>query len=73
MAPPSPARPEPLLLTVEEVGTLLRTSRKAVYAMAERGQLAGVTRIGRRLLFRRDLLLHWVSQKSASSQERSMR
>jgi len=64
----SPARP--LLLTVDEVASLLRTSIKAVYAMAERGQLAGVTRIGRRLLFRRDLLVDWVCQKSTSSQGR---
>ena len=59
--------PEALLLTVEEVGALLRTSRKAVYTMAARGQLVGVTRIGRRLLFRRDLLLDWLGQKSAPS------
>jgi predicted DNA-binding transcriptional regulator AlpA len=29
----------PLLLTTAEVAALLRTSRKAVYAMIERGQL----------------------------------
>ncbi len=55
---------EPLFLTVAEVAALLRTSTKAVYAMAERGQLTGVTRLGRRLLFRRDLLLQWLCQKS---------
>jgi predicted DNA-binding transcriptional regulator AlpA len=36
----------PLLLTVSETATLLRTTRKAVYAMIERGLLPGVTRIG---------------------------
>jgi excisionase family DNA binding protein len=61
---------ENLLLTPEEVGALLRTSRKAVYTMAERGSLPGVVRIGRRLLFRRDELLNWIRQKSASSLER---
>jgi excisionase family DNA binding protein len=60
-----PQRPgEPLLLTVAEVASLLRTSTKAIYAMAERGQIGGITRIGRRLLFRRDLLVHWLGQKS---------
>ena len=55
----------PQFLTVDEVAALLRTSRKAIYAMVERGQLPGVTRIGRRLLFRRDALLHWLDRKSA--------
>ena len=40
----------PVLLTADETADLLRTTRKAVYAMAERGQLPGVTRIGRRCL-----------------------
>ena len=38
----------PLLATVDETAALLRTSRKAIYSMIERGQLPGVTRIGRR-------------------------
>jgi excisionase family DNA binding protein len=56
---------EPFLLTGEEVAALLRKTRKAVYAMVERGQLPGVIRIGRRVLFRREDLLHWLRQKSA--------
>jgi excisionase family DNA binding protein len=62
-----------VLLTVTEVAELLRTSRNAVYAMSERGQLPGVTRIGRRLLFRRDALLDWLDQKDAPSPKESMR
>jgi excisionase family DNA binding protein len=57
----------PLLLTVEEVATLLRTTHRAVYAMAERAQLPGVTRIGRRLLVRRDDLLSWLDERRAAS------
>ena len=57
----------PLLLTADETADLLRTTRKAVYAMAERGQLPGVTRIGRRVLVRREALLDWLGQKHASS------
>jgi excisionase family DNA binding protein len=56
-----------VLLTARETAALLRTSRKAVYAMAERGQLPGVTRIGRRLLVRRDDLLSWLDEKRATS------
>lgn len=44
----------PELLTVDEVADLLRTTKKAIYLRAERGQLPGVTRLGKRLLFRRD-------------------
>lgn len=52
----------PLLLTPEEAAGLLRTTRKAIYVMASRRQLPGVTRIGRRVLVRRDVLLHWLDQ-----------
>jgi excisionase family DNA binding protein len=57
----------PLLLTVDEAATLLRTTRRAIYAMIERHQLPGVIRIRRRVLFRADDLLHWLDQKRAPS------
>lgn len=57
----------PLLLTTDEVARLLRTTRKAVYDMVERGLLPGVTRLGRRVLVRSDYLLDWLRQKSAPS------
>ena len=56
----------PVLLTVAETAALLRTSRKAVYAMVDRGRLPGVIRIGRRLLFRRDALVDWLDESCAS-------
>jgi excisionase family DNA binding protein len=60
----------PMFLTPDETASLLRTSRKAIYAMAERDQLPGVVRLGRRLLFHREELLEWLRQKSASSPRR---
>ena len=57
----------PFLLTADDMAELLRISRKAVYAMAERGELPGVTRIGRRLRVRRDLVLRWLDEKCAPS------
>ncbi len=59
----------PILMKPEEVAGLLRTTRRAIYAMAERGQLPGLTRIGRRLLFRRDNVLEWLSERRAPSAE----
>jgi excisionase family DNA binding protein len=60
----------PVLLTPNEVAELLRTSRKAIYTMVERGQLPGIVRIGRRVLIRQDSLLDWLRRKSTPSLER---
>jgi excisionase family DNA binding protein len=57
----------PLLLTPDEAALLLRTTRKAIYVLASRQQLPGVTHIGRRLLVRRDDLLHWLDQSRVPS------
>ena len=68
VAPANLANP-PLLLNAEEVAQLLLVSKKAVYAMAERGQLPGVVRIGRRIRVRRTVLLNWLLQEGAPSLE----
>lgn len=59
----------PMLLTVDDTADLLRTTRRAVYAMVERRQLPGVIRLRRRVLFRADVLLDWLDQKRAPSPE----
>ena len=61
------SRSMPVLLTVDDAAELLRTTRRAIYAMIERRQLPGVIRIGRRVLLRADDLLNWLNQKSAPS------
>jgi excisionase family DNA binding protein len=60
-------RPLPMLLTIDETADLLRTTRRAVYAMVERRQLPGVVRVRRRVLVRSQELLNWLDQKSALS------
>ncbi len=59
----------PLLLTVDEAADLLRTTRRAIYAMIERRQLPGVIRVRRRVLLRADDLLDWLDQRRAPSPE----
>ena len=59
--------PLPMLLTPAEAADLLRTTRSAVYAMVERRQLPGVTRLGRRVLIRSSDLLEWLDQNRAPS------
>ena len=62
MAPVPRPTTLPELLTPDEVANWLNTSVKAVYAKAERGTLAGATRIGRRLYFLRAELLRSLEQ-----------
>ena len=57
----------PMLLTVDDAANLVRTSRRAIYAMLERRQLPGVIRIRRRVLIRSAELLEWLDQKRAPS------
>jgi len=57
----------PFLLTTEEVAALLRTSRKAIYLMVQRAQLPGVTRVGRRVLVRRDELVDFLDHNRTPS------
>ena len=57
----------PVLFTVDEAADLLRTTRRAIYAMIERRQLPGVIRVRRRVLLRADDLLDWLDQKRAPS------
>jgi len=57
----------PILLTVDEAASLLRTSRAAIYALVARRELPGVTRLGRRVLFRSADLLDWLNQKRTPS------
>jgi excisionase family DNA binding protein len=56
-----------VLLSADEAARLLRTTRRAVYVMADRGMLPGVTRIGRRLLVRQEDLVRFLDESRAPS------
>jgi excisionase family DNA binding protein len=55
------------LLTVNDAADLLRTTRRAIYAMLERRPLPGMIRIRRRVLIHSAELLEWLDQKRAPS------
>ncbi|HEX9084723.1 MAG TPA: helix-turn-helix domain-containing protein [Gemmatimonadaceae bacterium] len=59
----------PMLLNVDEAADLLRTSRRATYAMIARRQLPGVVRIRGRVLVRSAELVDRLHQKRAPSPE----
>lgn len=61
----------PLYLTADDAATVLRTTRKAIYAMVERRTFPGVRKIGRRLLIRTEDLLRWIDQQDALPAVRS--
>jgi excisionase family DNA binding protein len=56
----------PILMTADEAATLFRTTRTAIYAMVARGQLPGVVRLGRRMLFRTSDLISAVGETAMS-------
>jgi excisionase family DNA binding protein len=58
-----------VLLSVDEAAWLLRTTRRAVYVMVGRDVLPGVTRIGRRVLFRQEDLIRWLESRAPSPAE----
>ena len=63
----------PPFLNAQGAARLLRCTRKAIYARAERGQLPGVVRDGRRILVRTKVLVDWLCQQGASSPQGVLR
>lgn len=59
------------LMTVADVATFFGKGKQAIYKMIERNQLAGVTRVGRRLYVRRSDLLRSLAEGRVLSPGRS--
>ena len=58
----------PVLLSVEDLAKVLRTTRKAIYSMVARGELPGIFRRGRRrVYFRREAIVAWIEAGTESS------
>lgn len=55
------------LMTPDEVAAALKKTRKAVYAMLERGLLPAPVRVGRRVLFRRVDMVGYLRERLAAS------
>ena len=58
----SPYEKRPRLMTIEEVAKYLRISKASVYRLV-RGKQIPVSRIGRQLRFRKDVIDNWLSKK----------
>jgi hypothetical protein len=75
MKPGGPASLAPtadrMFNTADEVADMLRTTRAAIYARVARGQLPGVTRVGRSLLFNRRVLIESLQDQRRAPSPRS--
>ena len=50
----------PLVLTVNEVSSLLRVTRNTIYELFQRGEIPGGQKVGRSIRFSRDTVLQWL-------------
>lgn len=69
----STPRNDPEVLTADEAAQLLRISRKAVYAAANRDEIPGAFRIGRSVRFSRAALVAWMGQGRVVPQSKGQR
>jgi excisionase family DNA binding protein len=60
----------PVVLTVDEVATLLRVDRKTIYEMIRRGELPGVRRIRRAIRVSRMAVLEWLGNGQGRARAR---
>lgn len=60
-------------MTAEELAAQLDVDRKTVYAMAERGEIPGVIRLGRLLKFARPAVIAWLREGNGPTRARRKR
>jgi hypothetical protein len=49
------------LMTAIELAELMGISANAIYLAKDRGQIPGLLRVGKRILFRRDVIVGWLA------------
>ncbi len=72
-APPTALAELPLVMTVDEVASLLRVNRKTIYDMVARKQLPGVIYVGRKLRISRRAVLQWLQGQGCVSHKSERR
>lgn len=50
-------------VSVEDLARILPVTRNAIYKMVEKKKIPGATKIGRRVVFREDLLEKWLEEQ----------
>lgn len=55
------------LLTIDEVCDILKCSKPTLYAKHSRNELPGVSKVGKRLLFNRQVLLEWIASTESKT------
>ena len=56
------------ILTVREISNLLRPHPATVYKLVKQGKIPSF-RIGTKLLFRKDVIMRWMAQRSMEAQQ----
>lgn len=53
----------PLLLNINQVSELTGYSVRTIYQMSSEGRMVGRKKMGGKLMFERDAILHWIANK----------
>lgn len=55
------------LLSIDEASYLLRLTKSTIYTKHSKGEIPGVSKQGKRLWFRKDILLEWLQSGQIQS------
>ena len=65
----SATKSKPRVMTTDEVAKYLRISKASLYRLVKNGEIP-VSKIGRQLRFRKDVVDDWMTKKEASNHEK---